>query len=271
MKQALVIILLAVIAWLLYDRNRAIRGEEPSFPSVTRWISGGDGDGGSAPPPQSPRRSPELRRAPTDEEMRLAEAWPQTKPVYAAEAARVKGELERKSVAPWRCDGRLVSALEGALRDFDRALSDDDFLIAPDALEGVRRAFARFEGGCRWQPGVRRGDGYVSSATPGKWELEPGYEIIDGRPASVSPCHTCQGRGWREKRQRCGQCQGRGRVENPAFVAAKLARDHVHGKFAKNLMKSVPKSVRCGECQGTGTATVRVRCPTCAGRGKVFN
>ncbi|MBR3085617.1 MAG: hypothetical protein IKH04_04365 [Kiritimatiellae bacterium] len=269
MKQVLVIILLAVIAWLLYDRNRALRGEGAPFPRAAR--NAGGVDAGAEPPWSRPsEREPSIRRAPTDEEMRLAETWPQTKPAYAAEAARIKGELERKSVSPWHCDTRLSAALERSLGEFDRVLADDDFLNAPDSLERVRRNFARFEGGCRWQPGVRGGDGYVSSATPGEWVLEAGYEIINGRPAKVAPCHTCQGRGWREKRQRCGNCQGRGRVENPAFVAAKLAHGHVHGKFAKNLMKSIPKSIKCEECRGTGTATVRVQCPACAGRGRTF-
>lgn len=201
----------------------------------------------------------------TEAEKRLKERWVAAKGKCLGEAARMKTVLAEKRVSPWKSDPAGVRRLETALREFEAAAAGDDFRTGEEKFAALRKAFGEFEAGARWQAGVSRGDGYRSGASPGRWELAPGYELVNGRPMRVSVCGTCKGAGTIERRHTCAECRGAGTVDNPAALAKDLG-----GLFGVRVPVNVPRKIRCDACGGKGWRAATERCTACGGSGKTY-
>lgn len=202
---------------------------------------------------------------PTAEEKRLQSEWLAEKAGRLAEIQRIKAVQGEKTVSPWRFDSGSAARLETAVRAFESAAANDDFREAPARFSKVREAFSAFEAGCRWQSGVSRGDGYRSGAEPGRWVLEPGYEIVQGRPMKVSVCGVCNGKRSITKTYQCSTCNGAGWVPNPAAMAKNIG-----GLFGVKVPVNVPQNIRCTACNGRKTQSMTYPCDACGGKGKIY-
>lgn len=290
MKQVVIIVLLAIIAWLLYDRNsRPGADPNPREPSETGWSEFRNAQPKADSASRSPSESGDNRfhdtnirnkskwkldhpETMTDEEMVLAENWVAgDKGKYHAAMAQARGELGQKTQMPYRCNSRFAQQLEETLRELETAIADDDFLAAKEWLVKTHDALIAFRGSCVWQPGMRRGDGWQSSALEGEWELEPGYEIYNGRPARVEICGLCHGNKYTERSERCGQCRGSGKIRNPAASFKGAARGSTRNPWGKALIDAIPEFVQCPDCRGFGSITVSSPCSRCGGRGKIYH
>lgn len=201
----------------------------------------------------------------TAEEKRLKARWQESEFAWREEAALFKAILAKKTVSPYRFDSSKVRRLETALREFEAAAAEDDFREAPAKFAAAREAFETFDNDARWQSGVSRGDGYCSGPVPEQWVLEPGYELVNGRPMKASICRNCNGTGTVTKSWRCGTCNGSGSVPNPAAVAKNIG-----GMFGVNLPVNVSKTITCSVCNGSGNQRSTDRCTACNGQGKTY-
>lgn len=210
-------------------------------------------------------RLEEKERKAEAEKARLKREWPTAKYGYLNEISRMKATKKEKTVTPYSYNYEYVAKLDSALQEFETAVGNDDYTVVSEKAANARGAFSRFESSCYWRAGISRGDGYRSSNMPGRWELEPGYEIVNGRPMKISKCWKCNGIGSASKSERCANCNGSGQVSNPAAQAAAIG-----GLFGVKMPVNVPKYIKCSTCNGRGSITRTFRCDACNGSGKQY-
>lgn len=208
-----------------------------------------------------------------DEKILLASEWQNGgKGRYVEKLHAMKQAYDNWTSPPYHYASSVANEARSAIIKFEQAIGHDDYLKAHEYDHYATCAMRRLKMNRKWRAGISKGTGthLHSGEMEGTWELDDGYEIVDGRPRRVYRCSKCYGNGRITVNERCSGCNGRGCVENPVGSIGDAV--NIVGMFGRRQMPriNVPRTLTCTGCNGRGEVRVNRECDRCNGQGKTY-
>lgn len=181
---------------------------------------------------------------------------------------------------------RLIDTKIRAVRNF---VNRNDPVGTEQSYVDLKTEYQGFANGCQWQPNLRhpRYQHVISAQVKNQWTTESGWEFVNPGTTDFSvrrktiqvACRACGGSRYRQQAVTCSNCNGRGKIANPAAQAVDVAGGVVDvlnafgGRKNKRKLPRMPRvsqTITCPGCNGKGRQYQQIPCNNCNGTGVTY-